>query len=174
MSATAVAVTDQRAELASQGRAGRVRPWVVVILFALVLAAGTALRLWKLGTSPAWQWDEAVYWRVAVNVQHGMLSEHPLLGVAWQPFLYQPPFYALLLAGWFHLTGATISHARVLGVISIALVYAAAFRLLWKIHGPRTALFAMVPVIFDGWLIYIQRVSYIENVLLLLVVISLL
>jgi len=174
MSATAVAVTDQRAELASQGRAGRVRPWVVVILFALVLAAGTALRLWKLGTSPAWQWDEAVYWRVAVNVRHGMLSEHPLLGVAWTPFLYQPPFYALLLAGWFDLTGATIFHARVLGVISIALVYAATFRLLWKIHGPRIALFAMVPVIFDGWLTYIQRVSYIENVLLLIVVVGLL
>src|SRR5215469_11463804 len=101
MSATAVAVANQRAELESQRRTVAMGPWAVVILFALVLAAGTALRLWKLGASPAWQWDEAVYWRVAVNVQHGTLSEHPLLGVAWQPFLYQPPFYALLLAGWF-------------------------------------------------------------------------
>ena len=28
----------------------------------------------------------------------------------------------------------------------------------------------MIPVIFDGWLIYIERVSYIENVLLLIIV----
>jgi 4-amino-4-deoxy-L-arabinose transferase-like glycosyltransferase len=146
------------------------RPLLIAGLFVLVLAVGMALRFWKLGTSPAWQWDEAVYWRVAVNVQHGALTEHPLRGVAWTPFLYQPPFYVLLLAGWFDLIGASIFHARVLGVISIALVYAIAFRLLWKIHGPKVALFAIIPVVLDGWLIYIQRVSYIENVLLLIVV----
>ncbi|HWF81992.1 MAG TPA: glycosyltransferase family 39 protein [Streptosporangiaceae bacterium] len=170
---TTIAVQpDQQA----QGQGGQNRRGLtaamVAGLFIVVLAAGTALRLWKLGTSPAWQWDEAVYWRVAVNVQHGMLAEHPLIGVSWTPFLYQPPFYALLLAGWFDLTGATIFHARVLGVISIALVFTAAFRLLWKIHGPKVALFAIIPVIFDGWLIYIQRVSYIENVLLLIIVIA--
>lgn len=168
---TTVIQPDQQAE--GQGRQDRRgRAAAVAGLFVVVLAAGTAIRLWKLGSSPAWQWDEAVYWRVAVNVQHGMLAEHPLLGSAWAPFLYQPPFYSLLLAGWFDLTGATIFHARVLGVISIALVFTTAFRLLWKIHGPKVALFAITPVIFDGWLIYIQRVSYIENVLLLIVVVA--
>ena len=44
------------------------------------------------------------------------------------------------------------------------------FRLLWKIHGPAVALFAIIPVIFDGWLMYIERVSYMENALMLLVV----
>jgi 4-amino-4-deoxy-L-arabinose transferase-like glycosyltransferase len=151
-------------------QAGWLRPSVVVGLFALVLIVGMALRFWKLGTSPAWQWDEAVYWRVAVNVQHGALTEHPLRGVAWTPFLYQPPFYVLLLAGWFELIGASIYHARVLGVISMMLAYAVAFRLLWKLHGPRIALFAITPVVLDGWLIYIQRVSYIENVLILIIV----
>jgi 4-amino-4-deoxy-L-arabinose transferase-like glycosyltransferase len=148
----------------------RLGPSAVAALFALALIGGIVLRVWKLDASPAWQWDEAVYWRVAVNVQHGTLTEHPLLGVAWTPFLYQPPFYILLLAGWFDALGASIYHARLLGVVSIALTYAAAFRLLWKIHGYRAALFAIVPVIFDGWLIYIQRVSYIENVLLLIIV----
>jgi predicted membrane-bound mannosyltransferase len=95
-------------------------PWLIVGLFALLLVVATALRLWQLGASPAWQWDEAVYWRVAVNVQHGVLAEHPVRGSAWTPFLYQPPFYVLLLAGWFDLVGATIYHARVLGVLSIA------------------------------------------------------
>ena len=98
MSATAVVQPDQRAP-GQGGAAGWQRPWVLAAIFALVLLAGAAVRLWQLGTSPAWQWDEAVYWRVAVNVQHGALTEHPLSGVAWQPFLYQPPFYMLMLAG---------------------------------------------------------------------------
>jgi 4-amino-4-deoxy-L-arabinose transferase-like glycosyltransferase len=172
MTTTTAVEPDQQARGQSRQERRGLRAATVAGLFVVVLLAGTALRLWKLGTSPAWQWDEAVYWRVAVNVQHGMLAEHPLTGSAWAPFLYQPPFYALLLAGWFDLTGATIFHARVLGVISVALVFTAAFRLLWKIHGPKVALFAITPVIFDGWLIYIQRVSYIENVLLLIIVIA--
>ncbi|HXS66802.1 MAG TPA: glycosyltransferase family 39 protein [Streptosporangiaceae bacterium] len=170
MSATAVVRSDQRAADRGGPVAGWQRPWVLAALFALVLLAAAAVRLWQLGRSPAWQWDEAVYWNVAVNVQHGALTEHPLSGVAWQPFLYQPPFYLLMLAGWFDAFGATIYHARLMGVTSIMLTFALIFRLLWKVHGPKVALFAIIPVIFDGWLIYIQRVSYIENVLLLIIV----
>ena len=51
-----------------------------------------------------------------------------------------------------------------------AAMQALLFRLLWKIHGPTTALFAIIPVIFDGWLMYIERVSYMENALMLLIV----
>jgi 4-amino-4-deoxy-L-arabinose transferase-like glycosyltransferase len=123
-----------------------------------------------LGVSPAWQWDEAVYYQVAVNVQHGLLSEHSHYGVAWEPFLYQPPFYFLLLSRWFGVVGASIYHARLLGVILTAAMQALLFRLLWKIHGPAVALFAIIPVVFDGWLLYIERVSYIENALMLLIV----
>jgi 4-amino-4-deoxy-L-arabinose transferase-like glycosyltransferase len=147
----------------------RWHPYLPALAFALALAAGIGLRLWDLGGSPAWQWDEAVYYRVAVNVQHGVLGEHALLGVAWQPFLYQPPFYLLLLARWFSAVGASIYHARVLGVVLTAGMLAVLFRLLWRIHGPGVALFAIVPVVFDGWLMYIERVSYIENALLLLI-----
>ena len=144
------------------------------LAFGVVLIAGTGLRLWHLGISPAWQWDEAVYYRVSVNVQHGVLSEHPVYGVPWEPFLYQPPFYFLVLSRWFSIVGASIYHARLLGVILTAAMQAVLFRLLWKIHGPAVALFAIVPVIFDGWLMYIERVSYIENALMLIVVTGLL
>ena len=82
------------------GRWWRRRPgYLKVLAFVVVLAAGAALRLWHLSSSPAWQWDEAVYYRVASNVQHGVLAEHPLLltggGQSPEPFLYQPPFYFL-------------------------------------------------------------------------------
>jgi 4-amino-4-deoxy-L-arabinose transferase-like glycosyltransferase len=172
MSATAIERTDRQSRPDRGRRRRAMRPAILTVLFTLVLIVGTTLRLWKLGTSPAWQWDEAVYWRVAVNVQHGFLSEHQQLGTTWMPFLYQPPFYMAMLAGWFDLTGATIFHARVMGVIAIALMFVVVFRLLWKIHGPRVALFAITLVIFDGWLVYIQRVSYIENVLLLIIAVA--
>jgi 4-amino-4-deoxy-L-arabinose transferase-like glycosyltransferase len=152
------------------------RSWLVpVLIFAAVLVAGVALRFWHLGSSPAWQWDETVYYRVGINVQHGVLAEHnpvQMQGLAWQPFLYQPPFYFLLLARWFALTGASIYHARVLGVILTALMLPALFRLLWKIHGPRTALLAIIPIVFDGWLLYIERISYLENALVLVIVVA--
>lgn len=153
-------------------RRGWIRPWVPVLVFAVILAVGTGLRFWRLGISPAWQWDEAVYWRVGVGVQHGLLAEHSLWGVPWQPFLYQPPFYFLMLARWFGLVGASIYHARVLGVVMSAITLALLFRLLWKLHGPKIALFAVVPVVFDGWLMYIERVSYIENALMVLIVLG--
>ena len=144
--------------------------YLPVLAFATMLAAGTVLRLWHLSASPAWQWDEAVYWRVAVNVQHGLLTEHPLRGVAWTPFLYQPPFYFLGLARWFSATGATIYHARVLGVILTSGMLGMLFRLLWRIHGPGVALLAIIPVIFDGWLLYIERISFMENALMVIIV----
>jgi 4-amino-4-deoxy-L-arabinose transferase-like glycosyltransferase len=155
--------------------AGRQRPtYVVVLIFIAVLVVGTGLRLWHLGVSPAWQWDEAVYYRVSLNVQHGVLSEHSLYGVPWEPFLYQPPFYFLLLSRWFDIVGASIYHARLLGVVFTVTMETALFRLLWKIHGPAVALFATAPVIIDGWLLYIERVSYIENALILIIVTGLL
>jgi 4-amino-4-deoxy-L-arabinose transferase-like glycosyltransferase len=145
--------------------------YVLLVLFAIALIVGTALRLWRLGVTPAWQWDEAVYWQIGLQLQqHGRLAEHYVYGLPHEPFLYQPPFYFLGLAQWFRLTGASIFHARVLGVGFTALMQVVLFRLLWKLHGLRPALFAIIPVIFDGWLLYIERVSYIENALMLLIV----
>ena len=161
-----------RRAAASRRRKQRRLAFAVTLAFAAVLIAGTGLRLWHLGISPAWQWDEAVYYRVAANVQHGLLSEHSHYRGPLEPFLYQPPFYFLLLARWFSLVGASIYHARLLGVMLTAAMQAMLFRLLWKIHGPTVALFAIIPVIFDGWLLYIERVSYIENALMLLIVVG--
>jgi 4-amino-4-deoxy-L-arabinose transferase-like glycosyltransferase len=147
--------------------------YLAVLVFIAMLAAGACLRLWHLSSSPAWQWDEAVYYRVAANVQHGVLSEHALYlvggGQSPEPFLYQPPFYFLVLARWFAVIGASIYHARLLGVIMTVAMQVVLFRLLAKIHGAGTALFASIPVIFDGWLMYIERVSYIENMLMLII-----
>lgn len=155
-----------------QGRhaAPKVRAQWVVAVFAVLFAGAMALRLWQLGSAPAWQWDESVYWRVSANVQHGVLSEHSVYGLPWEPFLYQPPVYFAIMARWFDLFGAGISQARAFGVLCTAIMQVLLFSLLYRLHGPRVALFAMVPVLFDGWLLYIERASYIENALVILVV----
>ena len=137
--------------------------------FVVVLLIGLGLRLWHLGASPAWQWDEAVYYRVSVNVQHGLLNEHLLVGlqgaVPVSATVLLPGLVALVQPG----RGQHLSRPD-LGVILTALMQTVLFRLLWKIHGPTVALFAILPVVFDGWLMYIERVSYIENALMLLIV----
>ena len=162
------------AERQSPGRRRHRREPVLAtaVVFAACLAAGIALRLWHLGGLPGWQPDEGVYYQVAMNVQHGVLSEHQLYGVSPEPFLYQPPFYFLLLARWFSLTGAGIYTARLLGVICTAAMLTVMFRLIWRIHGQRIALMTIIPMIFDGWLLYVERISYIENTLILVIAIA--
>jgi 4-amino-4-deoxy-L-arabinose transferase-like glycosyltransferase len=144
----------------------------VTAIFAAIFLAGVAIRLWRLGISPAWQFDEAIYWRVSENMQHGALAENPVYGQPFQPFLYQPPMYFEIESRWFDLVGASIFHARLFGVICTAVMQLLLFRLLTRLHGLRVALLAVLPVIFDGWLIYIERVSYIENALMIGVVLG--
>jgi 4-amino-4-deoxy-L-arabinose transferase-like glycosyltransferase len=109
---------------------------------------------------------------VSENMQHGVLTEHSVYGQPVQPFLYQPPIFFVIEARWFDLVGASIYHARLFGVVCTAVMQVLLFRLLIRLHGLRVALLAVLPVIFDGWLLYIERVSYIENALMILVVLG--
>jgi 4-amino-4-deoxy-L-arabinose transferase-like glycosyltransferase len=145
--------------------------WLIVAV-ATALVAAVFLRVWHLGVSPAWQWDEAVYWRVSENVQHGALTEHSVYGLPWEPFLYQPPIFFQIESRWFDLVGASIYHARLFGVGCTAIMQILLFRLLYRLDGPRVALSTVLPILFDAWLLYIERVSYIENALMILVVLA--
>jgi 4-amino-4-deoxy-L-arabinose transferase-like glycosyltransferase len=158
------------------GKAGKTQPWRHPVLpLAALLAAGALLRFWQLGNKPDWQYDEGVYYRIAQNVAlHGTLNEHISYGAIWTPYLFHPPFYFLLLAGWFDLFGSGIAQARVLGVLSSLIMLAVLFRLLWKLYGPQAALFATTLITFDAWITYVQRVSYMENILELIIVTGLL
>jgi 4-amino-4-deoxy-L-arabinose transferase-like glycosyltransferase len=167
MSTLATPRLDRRPDASARFRPSGSR---AIVIFLVLLMAGTVLRLWRLRVSPAWQWDEAVYWQVSTNVQHGMLSEHSVYGLPWEPFLYQPPIYFFLVAKWFDAVGASIYHARLLGVVWTVMMQVLLFGLLWRLHGSKLALYAIIPVVFDGWLLYIERVSYIENALMPVVV----
>ena len=138
--------------------------------FAAVLAIGAALRFWSLAARPGWQYDETVYTDVASNLLlRGQVAEHITYGAPWSPDLYQPPFYFIVLARWFAVVGPSIYHARILGVACSLVTLTVFWRLLARLHGDQIALVAMIPIVFDGWLLYVQRVSYIENMLLALI-----
>ena len=129
------------------------------------------MRFWSLATRPGWQYDEGVYTGVAANLlRHGTVSEHVTYGAAWSPDLYQPPFYFFVLARWFALTGVSIYHARIFGVLCSLAALLLLWRLLRRLHGAGVAACAMMPIVLDGWLLFVERVSYMENALLLLVV----
>jgi 4-amino-4-deoxy-L-arabinose transferase-like glycosyltransferase len=139
--------------------------------FGIVLLGGALFRFWSLASRPGWQYDEGVYTGVAANLlRHGTVNEHITYGAPWAPDLYQPPFYFVVLARWLALTGVSIYHARILGVLSALAGLTLLWRLLVRMHGPRVGLYAMIPIVLDGWLMYVQRISYMENMLLLLVV----
>ncbi len=143
--------------------------------FGVVLVAAAAIRFWQLANKPDWQYDEGTYWDIAHNlVVNGTLNEHITFGAKWTPFLFQPPLYLIMLAKWFELTGPTIYHARILGVIFSLCTLVLLWRLICRQSGAAAALFVAIPIAFDGWLLFIQRVSYIENLVLLLVVAGLL
>jgi 4-amino-4-deoxy-L-arabinose transferase-like glycosyltransferase len=148
-----------------------VPPRLPAAVIAITVAAGAAMRFWSLSARPGWQYDEGVYTGVAASLlRHGTLSEHITYGAPWSPDLYQPPFYFVILARWFALTGVSIYHARIFGVLCSLAALLLLWRLLRRSHGPRVAARAMPPITLDGWLLYVQRVSYMENALLLLVV----
>jgi hypothetical protein len=148
---------------------------VYVGIWTALLIIGSVLRFWHLGVKPGWQSDEPVYTSIAGNLlRHGTLNEHLQAGLGWVPFLWHPPFYFLLLSGWFHLFGIGIPQARVLSVVSSLVMFCVLFRLVWKLYDAKLALATVGLLLFDGWLIFAQRVSYIENTLILIIVVTVL
>jgi putative flippase GtrA/4-amino-4-deoxy-L-arabinose transferase-like glycosyltransferase len=136
-----------------------------------VIFLGVVLRLWLLATKPDWQVDEVTYTTLGRNLlEHGTLNTPTPYGQPWSPFLFHPPFYFLLLARWFALTGPSIYHARLLGVLASGCSLSMLAILLCRMHGPVTAFWSITLVTFDGWLLYAQRVSYIENLETILIV----
>jgi 4-amino-4-deoxy-L-arabinose transferase-like glycosyltransferase len=141
--------------------------------FFFVLSLATALRLWDIGNRPGWQADEPVYASVARNILlHGTLNDHIQYAEGWSPFLYHPPFYVLLLSQWFKVFGAGVPQARELSAVSSVVMFALLYWLIARLHNSVTAIFTLIFVMLDGWLIFIERISYIENTLMIFVVAS--
>lgn len=142
--------------------------WKSVATIA-ILALAAALRLWSLRSRPGFDWDEPVYTSVATSLAHGHgLHIKPSYGVPREPYLFHPPFYFVALAGWFKVFGAGIVQARVLSALASLVSLAILYRLVLRRWGV-LALPMLAVVATDGWLVFTNRVSWIENLMFVLI-----
>jgi 4-amino-4-deoxy-L-arabinose transferase-like glycosyltransferase len=150
--------------------ATRHRVELVVVLVLLGLAA--LLRLWDLHSRPGTEWDEPVYADVARSFAHGHGIEAKVpWGHVAQPYLFHPPFYFLLLGGWMRLVGSdAIGDARTLAALASLIVLLLVWALVRPRWGALGAAAATLVLATDGWLIFTNRVGWIENTMLVLLV----
>ena len=140
-----------------------------------VALAGVALlailmRVWDLGSRPGYDWDEPVYADIGASVAHGdgLFLKTPI-GGEHAHYLFHPPFYFWLLGGWMRIFGTGIPSARLMAA-SMSLVV---LTLLYTLMRRRWGAFALLPLAVlatDGWLLFSNRVSWIENTMLVIAV----
>ncbi|MDP3999829.1 MAG: glycosyltransferase family 39 protein [bacterium] len=143
------------------------KQWMVVVG---VLGLAAVIRFWAIDGRPGYEWDEPVYTNIATHLAHlGVLGVKPDFGSPVEPYLYHPPFYFLTLAGWFKLVGAGMTSARVLAGL-MSLVFMTLAYLFMRRYLGRAAIIVLVLLATDGWLVYCNRISWIENTLLVIVI----
>lgn len=136
-----------------------------------VLALAALLRFWQIGSRPEWEWDEVSYAYIAHNLAaHGLLQAKPEYGMHGTAFLYQPPFYFTALAAWFKIVGSGVTQARIWAVIMSLLALVMLFYFLRKLIGQTGALGVVAFLAVDSWLAYANRIGWIENTLMVLVI----
>jgi 4-amino-4-deoxy-L-arabinose transferase-like glycosyltransferase len=141
-------------------------PRLQVVGLSLILLAGAFLRFWQLGSRPGFDWDEPVYTDIARHLAgEDLLAAKTDYTAQPEPYLYHPPFYYMVLSLWFRLFGSGIVQARQLAACSsiVLLGLLAAFL---RAHIADWSLLATGMIAFDGWLVFTNRVSWIENLMM--------
>ena len=135
-----------------------------------ILSLAAFLRLWSIGTRPGFDWDEPVYAAVGRSVAggHGIYAK-PSFGVDQGLYLFHPPFHFELLGAWFALVGTGIAQARVLTALASLVTLVLLYVLLRRRWGT-WALGPAAVLATDGWLVFTNRVSWIENIMMVLAV----
>ena len=136
-----------------------------------ILALGLLLRLVDLGRT-ALEVDEASNHEVALSIYNtGTPSFKPELGQVAQPYLFHPPFGYDILAGWFKLTSTSFDSARLLNVFASMIVLLLVFAIL-RHYGKGVALLGTLFVALDCWIVLTNRMIYLENMLLIPILIG--
>lgn len=141
------------------------RRFVFAGLILVVLAA--LLRIVHLADWPGIEWDENVYRAVGEHVarQGGIYAKSEYVVANPEPYLYHPPLHFLLLGGWFKLFGTSLVADRALAVLASVIMIMAAGMFLRRMIG-NWALVAMGLLALDTWMVFSNRVSWIENVMI--------
>lgn len=143
------------------------------LLFAptIIFIVAALFRLPYIGSRPGWEWDESSYTNIARNWMSGNgLVSAPEFGIEAEKFLYHPPFHSMLLGTWFKVFGAGVTQARVLGAIMALIAITLLYMLAKRVIGHKPALVLYAALAIDPWTVYANRTSWMENMLIVLVV----
>jgi 4-amino-4-deoxy-L-arabinose transferase-like glycosyltransferase len=136
-------------------------------LLGFIVSIATVLRFWEIGSRPGYEWDETVYANIGTHVaQHNMVAVKPQFGAALVTYLYHPPFYFLLLGGWFKVVGEGITQARVLAALMSLVVLVLVYGFIRRYLDGWWAFLPVILLATDGWMVYTNRISWIENTLM--------
>jgi 4-amino-4-deoxy-L-arabinose transferase-like glycosyltransferase len=118
--------------------------------------------------------DEPIYRNAAaLALQYGFPTIRPAYLHPVTPFLYHPPFFLYFLAGWFELWGST---SYITGRMSSVVVSIVMLLLLYmctkQMMGRKVALVALLLVGGDPWIIFTNQAIYLENSLMVLVILA--
>ncbi|HEU4785487.1 MAG TPA: glycosyltransferase [Ktedonobacterales bacterium] len=135
---------------------------ITAALYAGILIVSAGIRLWDLGARPGYEWDEPVYGSVGAHfAQFGTVTYKASIA---RPTVYlsHPPFYFIMLGEWFRMVGTGITQARMLSAIMSLLLITILFLYLRQRMGA-WALLPTLLVAFDGWIVFANRISWIDN-----------
>ncbi|MGA2910598.1 MAG: glycosyltransferase family 39 protein [Candidatus Microgenomates bacterium] len=144
----------------------------MVLILIPIFALAIFFRLYNIGKT-ALEVDEPINFALAKSfVVYGYPSTKPPETAPRQPSLFQPLFGYQLSAAWFKLAGnMTIVDARVQNAAASIVVLFLVFLFALK-KGKGTALLAAFFIALDGWIITINRMDYLENFQLILIVLA--
>jgi 4-amino-4-deoxy-L-arabinose transferase-like glycosyltransferase len=137
-----------------------------LLIGGLIVLLAAAFRFVNLGIWPGIEWDENVYRVIGENfAQARDLTAKTEYIATTEPYLYHPPFHFLVLGDWFDLFGSSLLSARVLAVIGSLITLVLLGYFLRRQIG-NWALLAIGLIACDAWMIFSNRVSWIENIMI--------
>ncbi|MFZ7126868.1 MAG: ArnT family glycosyltransferase [Desulfobacterales bacterium] len=139
------------------------------LVFFVAFLLAVFLRFWNLAIAPYYEWDEPVYTSIGAHVaQTGTPQVKTEIGFHEPYYLYHPPFHFLMLGEWFSRFGSSIEAARILSasLSTLLLVILFFFLITYDEGRDGAALLALFLVGMDGWIVYSNRVAWIENAMM--------
>ena len=159
---------DSRFRSTKRRRAMNRKRILTLVVVSVLAVLAIAVRFLWLDSKPGWELDEVVYAKITVNL---MQDGYPWLtnGVR---YLSHPPFFFELLKRWFEFTGVGIWQGRVLSAMTQVIGFLALYFALNKMVGRKGALISTIFALFDGWIVFTGRIGWMENSLVILIVLS--
>lgn len=144
-----------------------------ILLVLIILILATFFRTYNFAATGA-EVDEVSNYYVAESVyEYGIPETKGELGQPPQEYFYNPPIGYGLMALWFRLTQSdNITTARFYSITVSLIVLLLVFLMVRSMAGLGAALLATLFLSFDGWVVMINRMNYLENFQLILLVVG--